>query len=57
MNAATAHNRLFARRRAVGMLYVDLGLITRAQLNEALVESARVGSSLPEALRALGFVP
>lgn len=56
MNAATAHNRIQARRRAVGMLYVDLGLLTRAQLNHALVESARLSRPLPEVLTALGYL-
>ena len=44
------------RRRAIGQLYVELGLVTRRQLNEALVECARSHVSLPESLRALGFL-
>ncbi len=46
-----------SRRRAIGMLYVDLGLVTRPQLNHALVECARLGTSLPDALRRLGYMP
>lgn len=45
------------RRRAVGMLYVDLGLVTRPQLNHALVECARLGTTLPDVLRRLGYMP
>lgn len=45
-----------ARRRAMGMLYVDLGMISRMQLNHALVECARVGATLPETLRRLGYL-
>ena len=45
-----------ARRRAIGMLYVDLGMITRPQLNVALVECARAGATLPETLRRLGYL-
>ncbi|MBM4389493.1 MAG: hypothetical protein FJ090_00085 [Deltaproteobacteria bacterium] len=46
-----------SRRRAIGMLYVDLGLVTRSQVNHALVECARLGTSLPAALRRLGYMP
>mgnify|MGYP003393961109 CR=1 FL=1 len=45
-----------ARRRAIGMLYVDLGMITRPQLNHALVECARAATTLPETLRRLGYL-
>jgi hypothetical protein len=44
------------RRRAIGQLYVELGLVTRRQLNEALVECARSRVTLPESLRALGYL-
>lgn len=44
------------RRRNVGQLYVELGLVSRRQLNEALVECARSRTTLPEALRALGYL-
>ena len=45
-----------SRRRAIGMLYVDLGMITRPQLNHALVECARAAATLPETLRRLGYL-
>ncbi len=44
------------RRRQIGMLYVDLGLITRNQLNEALVECARARQPLAHTLRRLGYL-
>ncbi len=44
------------RRRAIGQLYVELGLVTRRQLNDALVECARSRITLPESLRALGYL-
>lgn len=45
-----------ARRRAVGRLYVDLGLVTLPQLNHALVECARTRAPLPAVLRQLGYM-
>lgn len=44
------------RRRTIGMLYVELGLITRSQLNLALVECAHQRVPLPDALRRLGYL-
>ena len=38
------------------MLYVELGLITRPQLNHALVECAHQRLALPDALRRLGYL-
>ncbi len=45
-----------ARRMSIGMLYVDLGLVTRPQLFEALVECARMRCTLPAALASLGYL-
>jgi hypothetical protein len=45
-----------ARRRAIGMLYVDLGMVTRPQMNHALVECARTGLPLAETLKRLGYL-
>lgn len=44
------------RQRAVGRLYVDLGLITKPELNHALVECARMRATLPDTLRRLGYL-
>ena len=44
------------RQRAIGRLYVDLGLISRPELNHALIECARTHSALPEVLRRLGYL-
>ena len=44
------------RRMSIGMLYVDLGLVTRPQLFEALVECARTRCTLPAALASLGYL-
>ena len=46
-----------ARQRAIGRLYVDLGLVTKPEINHALVECARTRSPLPETLRRLGYLP
>lgn len=47
---------LHFRRRSIGLLYVELGLISKAQLNEALVECARQRQALPDVLRTLGYL-
>lgn len=47
---------LHFRRRSIGLLYVELGLITKAQLNEALVECARARQPLADTLRHLGYL-
>ncbi len=44
------------RRRAIGQLYVQLGMVTKTQMNEALVECARSRVTLPVSLRALGYL-
>ncbi|GDX79012.1 hypothetical protein LBMAG42_08230 [Deltaproteobacteria bacterium] len=45
-----------SRRMSIGMLYVDLGIVTRPQLFEALVECARTRCTLPAALASLGYL-
>jgi len=55
--ASTTHSYSHAcRRRVIGQLYVELGIVTRSQINDALVECSRSHLTLPESLRALGYL-
>jgi len=54
--AAAPSSSRALRQRSIGRLYVDLGLITRPELNHALVECARTRSPLPDVLRRLGYL-
>ena len=56
MPASSPDSCSSARRLAVGLLYVELGLVSRPQMFAALVECARLRCSLPAALQQLGYL-